>query len=45
MSHPRLYVLVLMFFFVAAIAACGQTGDLTLPEDDPKQEAEDQSRS
>lgn len=45
MSHPRLYIFILMFSFVAAIAACGQTGDLYLPENDPKQKAKDQSQS
>ena len=36
MFHPRLCALSLVFFLAVILAACGQTGDLYLPEDNPK---------
>ncbi|MCY4642436.1 MAG: lipoprotein [Gammaproteobacteria bacterium] len=45
MSHPRLCVFVLVFSLVVTLAACGQTGDLYLPEDNPKQKVKNQSRN
>lgn len=41
--QPRLYVFILMLSFLAALAGCGQTGDLYLPEDVPKQKVKGQS--
>ena len=43
MSQPRLFVFILMLSFLAVLAGCGQTGDLYLPEDIPKQKAKGQS--
>ena len=43
MLQPRLYVFILMFSFLVAVAGCGQTGDLYLPEDVPKQKVKGQS--
>ncbi|MCY4421336.1 MAG: lipoprotein [Gammaproteobacteria bacterium] len=45
MSQSRLLVLILMLSFLTALAGCGQTGDLYLPEDTPKEKAQHQSSS
>ena len=41
--QPRLCFFILMFSLLAALSGCGQTGDLYLPEDVPKQKVEGQS--
>lgn len=43
MLHPRVYAFILMLSLAAALAGCGQTGDLYLPDDNPRQKVKNQS--
>jgi predicted small lipoprotein YifL len=38
MLHLKPYFLAILVSFTLLICACGQTGDLYLPEDEPKAE-------
>jgi len=44
MLHLKPYFLTILVSFTLLICACGQTGDLYLPEDEPKTEQEKTSK-
>ena len=39
------YIIAFVIIMLANCVGCGQTGDLYLPEDDPKQKSKDQSKN
>jgi predicted small lipoprotein YifL len=45
MQLIKLYLFAMLIFLAFAVAACGQTGDLYLPEEDPKQKSKDKSEA
>ena len=45
MSNLKLHLLAIGILLLISLAGCGQTGDLYLPEDDPKQKSKHQSNN